>query len=77
MRAVKLKLVKPEETLPPTPPMDWRPVGRVVWVILSWLVWLLWEITKLTVIVVGVMIGVTLIVIGFLTHFVGGPPRSY
>jgi len=75
MGSAKLKLVKPQESPPPTPKMDWRPVGRVAWVILSWTLWLLWELTKLTVVVVGVMIGVSLIVIGFLTHFVGGPPR--
>lgn len=75
MRAVKLKIVKPEETLPAKSTVTWKPALRVTWVVVSWLLWTLWEMTKLAVVVIGVMIGLLLMMMGVLAHFVGGPPR--
>jgi hypothetical protein len=75
MRAVKLKVIKPDDPPPLLSRIPWRPALRRTWLILSWSLWILWQITKMTVVVVGIMIGVWLIIVGFLSHFVGGPPR--
>jgi hypothetical protein len=74
MRAVKLKIVKPQETIPAKQKIAWQPALRVTWVVISWLLWTLWEMTKIAV-VVAVLVGVFLMVMGILAHFVGGPPR--
>jgi hypothetical protein len=75
MRAVKLTLIKAEETGPAKRAVVWRPALRMTWIILSWVLWLLWEIIKVTVMAIAVLIGISLIIIGVLSHFVAGPPR--
>lgn len=75
MRAVKLRIVEPGEAVPERPRVAWRPVLRVAWVVVCWVLGLLWEMTKLAVFVVAVIVGVLLMCIGVLAHFWGGPPR--
>jgi hypothetical protein len=76
MRAVKLKLVTPHDVeVQERRRVPWTRILRITWAVVVWALWFLWQMTKLAVIVVGVTVGVTLMVIGILTHFVGGPPR--
>ena len=76
MAAVKLRVVRPLEAVPSRRgQLDWARVLRITGVVLWWLLTWLWALTKAVVIVVGVLVGVTLMLMGFLAHFVGGPRR--
>jgi hypothetical protein len=73
MRAVQLRIVKPDE-VPVLPWYRQRAVvltARIFWCLLIGL----WLVIKTTVAVVGVMLGMFLIVVGVGAHFVGGAQR--
>jgi hypothetical protein len=72
MRATKLRLVEPYEVVIPwykTPGMVMT--LRVLWWLLVGLFWTAVAVVSLLI----VMMGLGLIIVGFLAHFVGGPPR--
>jgi hypothetical protein len=72
MRAVRLRVVHPEEMV--TPWYKTRPAvitGKVLW----WLLTFLWGLTKALAMVLVVLVSVVLMMVGFVAHFVGGPPR--
>ena len=75
MRAVKLRIVTPQETTPVKPRVNWRAALREIGIIVPWLLWTLWEMVKLALVVVGVIVGMFLMMTGVFAHFIGGPPR--
>ena len=72
MRTVTLQVVHPEAVV--TPWYKTRRAlmtGKVLW----WLLTFLWGLAKAMVIVLALIVGVLLMAIGIMTHFVGGPSR--
>jgi hypothetical protein len=72
MSTAKLHIVPVEE---PPRRLDWSRGLQIAGLVLWWLLTFVWGLAKAMVIVLALMVGVLLMAIGIMTHFVGGPPR--
>jgi hypothetical protein len=72
MRTAKLHIVRVGEH---PRQLHWARGLHVAGLVLWWLLTFVWGLTKAIVIVLAFMLGLVLVVIGVLGHFVGGPPR--